>query len=83
MCTFPYRACRGTVLPSFQIKIMHKTFPTSENCIMGLLTSGNLCSVCNDKCTDDTPHFFLECSALKSFWEEVFRADGIIFHAET
>ena len=46
--------------------------PVTINCIYGKKCEDNLCKHCNDRCTDDLFHYFIDCSKSVNFWKSVF-----------
>ena len=81
-----YKACRDTILQSFQLNIIHRLFPCNEKLFNRSINENSLCSVCDANCIDNTTHYFVLCDNVKTFWMEVFNwwynLSGTIFNVE-
>ena len=82
----PYDAYRGTVLQSFQLKIIFRIFPSNVKLFNWSIKENSLCSICNANDIDDTTNYFVQCDNVKPFWREVFHwwynLAGTIFNVE-
>ena len=68
----PYTLTIDTQLQTFHFKIVHRIFACNYKLHIRKKCEDNLCKHCNDRCTDDLFHYFIDCSKSANFWKSVF-----------
>ncbi len=68
----PYSLTTDTRLHTFHFKIVHRIFACNYNLHIWKKRDNSLCEYCNNTCTDDLYHYFIDCSKSAEFWKSVF-----------